>query len=47
MVYKNYRASKGEKELYIAKGAGHAKSFETDPTTYFEKISAFLQKNEK
>lgn len=30
MVYKNYQATQGEKELYIVKGAGHAKSFETD-----------------
>ncbi|WP_074482851.1 alpha/beta hydrolase [Streptococcus equinus] len=45
MVYKNYRATKGEKDLYIAKGAEHAKAFESDPKTYIEKISAFLQKN--
>ncbi|WP_074561384.1 alpha/beta hydrolase [Streptococcus equinus] len=45
MVYKNYRATSGEKDLYIAKGAAHAKSFESDPKTYIEKISAFLQKN--
>ncbi len=47
MVYKNYQATQGEKELYIAKGAGHAKSFETDPQTYIEKISTFLKKYEK
>lgn len=47
MVYKNYQATQGEKELYIVKGAAHAKSFESDPKTYIEKISAFLQKNEK
>ncbi len=47
MVYKNYRATNSEKDLYIAKGAAHAKSFESDPKTYIEKISAFLQKNGK
>ena len=44
MVYKNYQATQGEKELYIVKGAGHAKSFETDPQAYIEKISTFLKK---
>ena len=38
MVYENYAATQGPKELYIAKGAGHAKSFEKDPQTYKEKI---------
>lgn len=47
MVYENYAATKGKKELYIAKGAGHAKSFETDPVTYEKKISSFLKKYEK
>lgn len=47
MVYKNYQATQGEKELYIVKGAGHAKSFETDPQAYIEKISTFLKKYEK
>lgn len=47
MVYKNYKATQGEKELYIVKGAGHAKSFETDPQAYIEKISTFLKKYEK
>lgn len=47
MVYKNYQATQGEKELYIVKGAGHAKSFETDPRAYIEKISTFLKKYEK
>lgn len=46
MVYKNYQATQGEKELYIVKGAGHAKSFETDPQAYIEKISTFLKKYE-
>lgn len=47
MVYKNYQATQGEKELYIVKGAGHAKSFETDSQAYIEKISTFLKKYEK
>lgn len=47
MVYENYAATKGKKELYIAKGAGHAKSFEIDPVTYEKKISSFLKKYEK
>ena len=47
MVYKNYQATQGEKELYIVKGAGHAKSFETDPQAYIEKNSTFLKKYEK
>ena len=47
MVYKNYQATQGEKELYIVKGAGNAKSFETDPQAYIEKISTFLKKYEK
>ena len=44
MVYKNYQATQGEKELYIVKGAGHAKSFETDPQAYIETIFNFLEK---
>ncbi len=47
MVYDNYKATQGERELYLVKNAKHAKSFETDPKTYKEKISAFLKKTEK
>lgn len=47
MVYDNYKATQGYKELYIVKGAKHAKSFETDPETYRETISNFLKKSEK
>ena len=47
MVYKNYQATKGPKELYIVKGAKHANSFETDPKGYMEKIAQFLKKYEK
>ncbi|MFS1663281.1 alpha/beta hydrolase [Streptococcus sp. zg-JUN1979] len=47
MVYDNYAATTAPKELYIAKGAGHAKSFESDPKTYEDKIALFLKKYEK
>ncbi|HEL0380667.1 TPA: alpha/beta hydrolase [Streptococcus equi subsp. zooepidemicus] len=47
MVYQNYQATKGPKELMVVKGAKHAKSFETNPDQYKEKIAAFLQKYEK
>lgn len=47
MVYKNYQATKGPKELYIVNGAKHANSFETDPKGYMEKIAQFLKKYEK
>lgn len=47
MVYDNFEASKGSKELYIAKGAKHAKSFEKDPQTYRKKIEDFLKKYQK
>ena len=44
MVYKNYQATQGEKELYIVKGAGHAKSFETDPQAYIKKMESSKMK---
>lgn len=44
MVYENYKATKGPKELWIVKGAKHAKSFETNPQEYQKKISQFLNK---
>lgn len=47
MVYDNLRANKGPKELYIVKGSKHAKSFETDPQTYQQKIADFLKKYQK
>ncbi|MDR2465259.1 MAG: alpha/beta hydrolase [Streptococcaceae bacterium] len=42
MVYKNYAASKGPKELLIVKGAKHAKSIETDKALYTKTVKAFL-----
>ncbi|MDE7538342.1 alpha/beta hydrolase, partial [Streptococcus agalactiae] len=47
MVYDNYKATAGKKELYIVKGAKHAKSFETEPEKYEKRISSFLKKYEK
>lgn len=47
MVYKNYAATKGPKELWIVKGAKHAKSFETNPAVYQAKVAAFLAQYDK
>lgn len=47
MVYTNYAATKGPKELYLVVGAGHAKSFETNPSAYAAKIASFLKKYDK
>lgn len=47
MVYENYQATKGPKELYIVKGASHAKTLAKDKIAYREKIQAFLEKYEK
>ncbi|EHI69227.1 alpha/beta hydrolase [Streptococcus ictaluri] len=44
MIYDNYRASKGPKEKLIVKEAKHAKSYETNPKQYQEKIARFLEK---
>lgn len=44
MVYKNYKASKGPKELWIAKGAAHARSYETYPQEYEKRVDRFLNK---
>lgn len=47
MVYDNYKATKGPKELYIVKGAGHAKTFKTDKDAYENAIATFLEKYAK
>ncbi|AGM98204.1 alpha/beta hydrolase [Streptococcus iniae] len=47
MVYDNYKATKGPKSLYIAKGAKHAKSFESNPEAYKKEIKDFLSKYQK
>lgn len=47
MVYDNYEATKGPKDLYIVKGAGHAKTFKKDKEAYERIIADFLKKYEK
>lgn len=44
MVYANYQATKGPKEIWVAAGAKHARSFEMHPKTYRHKVQAFLTK---
>ena len=44
MVYANYHASSGPKELWLVPGASHAKSFATHPYEYQQKIEKFLNK---
>ncbi|CCI84682.1 hypothetical protein FC52_GL001565 [Lactobacillus pasteurii DSM 23907 = CRBIP 24.76] len=44
MVYANYKATKGPKELWIAKRATHARSFATYPKEYQQKVGKFLKK---
>ncbi|MCZ2491664.1 alpha/beta hydrolase [Dellaglioa carnosa] len=45
MVYDNYKASAGKKELWIIKGAGHAKAFGTNPALYSKKVVKFMNDN--
>lgn len=42
MVYQNYRATRGPKQLWIVKGAQHAKSYQTQPQQYRQHVSQFL-----
>ncbi|MGN0376472.1 MAG: alpha/beta hydrolase [Suilimivivens sp.] len=42
MGYQVYEAFPADKELYIAKEAGHAKSMDVDSDTYFGKIFEFI-----
>lgn len=44
MVYENYAAAKGPKQLWVAKKATHARSFATYPKEYKKKINNFLNK---
>lgn len=44
MVYENYKATKGPKELWVVKGVGHAKSFAKNPKIYENRVSKFLNK---
>lgn len=44
MVYENYKADKGPKELWVVPGAKHAKSYQTHPKQYEEHVRKFLNK---
>ena len=44
MVYKNYEAFNGEKELLTVPEADHALSVNTDPVKYFDKVWEFVGK---
>ena len=44
MVYQNYAASRGPKELWVVSGAKHAASFAHSPRAYQQHVRAFLQK---
>ena len=44
MVYQNYAATRGPKELWLVKGAVHAKSFATAPAAYQEHVKDLLEK---
>lgn len=43
MVYQNYEATAGPKELYIVPGADHSKTFQTDMAQYEQVIKRFLE----
>lgn len=44
MVYKNYAATRGVKQLWVVKGAGHANSYATNPTGYEQHVTNFITK---
>lgn len=44
MVYSNYKATRGPKQLWIVKGASHASSFKHSPTAYRQHVKTFLNK---
>lgn len=44
MVYKNYQATQGPKELWLVPGAVHAKSYATSPIQYQQHIEKFLNR---
>ena len=44
MVYKNYEAFGGEKDILTIPEADHALSVNTDPVTYFNKVWEFVGK---
>lgn len=44
MIYANYRATNGPKEMWLVKGAGHARSYQTKPKAYEQHVKALLDK---
>lgn len=44
MLAEVYAATNGPKEKYVVRGAQHAKSLGTDPATYQQKVTEFLNK---
>ncbi len=44
MVYENYHAANSPKQLWVVKGAAHAKSLQTHPKQYKDHVQKFLQK---
>jgi len=44
MVYPNYKATKGPKEIWVAPKAKHAKSFSKHPKEYKKRVATFLAK---
>ncbi|MBB1079491.1 alpha/beta hydrolase [Limosilactobacillus sp. STM2_1] len=42
MVYRNYQATNGKKELWVVPGAAHAKSYATHPVQYQRHLANFL-----
>lgn len=47
MVYNNYRADHGPKEIWIAPNAGHAESYAKYPKKYQTEVEQFLNKYDK
>ena len=43
-VYSNYEATQGYKELWIAPGSAHARSYLDRPAEYTAHVRAFLNK---
>ena len=43
MIYKNYAATKGPKDIFIVSGAGHGNSFTKDKAGYTKKVTHFLE----
>ncbi|MHC9536560.1 alpha/beta hydrolase [Dellaglioa sp. BT-FLS60] len=45
MVYDNYKASAGKKELWVVKDADHAEAFSKNPKRYAKKVVNFMNDN--